>query len=276
MALGYIACCFVLLLTERIHADEPASTDALDQLFRQLALDVMPHEYEDDDDWGKTKQFVTGLHVSRDGLKIETRRKRRPRNHGRWEKYRVRLASQDEFNVDVRDVRSAEGGKTAFTIEVVAPLEVHIRRANWRRGVQLWSISADASARVHLTLDCQASIAMDPTEIPPAVLLKPEIVAAEIQLAEFQLRRISKLGADVSDEIGDALRSYVRRRVASKGEKVANKINGRIEANQDKLRLSLAELARSPLKNLSKRPENSPANQSHSPSVNSFSNSPTP
>jgi len=221
--------------------------DALDRLLRTLALTEMPHSYEDDDDWGRTKEFTTGLHVSRDGLKIETRRKRRQLNHGLWQRYRVKLADAERFMLDVRDVRPGEDGKTAFTIEISAPLKLHVRRSRWRRGVQLWSVSADANASVRLRLDCQARLELDASESAPAVVLTPEVDAAEIRMTRFELTGVSKARGPVASELGDLLREYLEEKVARKNEKFVRKINERIEKKQDRLRFSLSALAETPL-----------------------------
>ena len=227
---------------------EVTEQDPLSQLLRKLALDLMPRTYEDTDDWGKTKEFVTGLHVHREGLKIETRRKHRRLNHGRWERYSVSLRDEEAFELAIRDVHATEGGRTAFTLEMSAPIDAHLRRANWRRGVQLWSVSADATADVKLTLFCTSRVRIDTTELPPAVVLEPEVIEAEIELTRFQLTSISKLGRDIADEIGDALRSHIRQRAAAKDGKLVTKINSKIEKKQDRLRLTLGEWAKSPLK----------------------------
>lgn len=231
-------------------ADATATADPLDQLIRKLILDIAPREYVDDDDWGATKLFTTDLHVHREGLKIETRRKREPLNHGNWEIYHVTLADAERFELDLHDVVPGDTGAASFVLDVVAPLRVHGRQATWRRGVQLWSVSADAHATVRLRLHCQASLHVDTTQLPPAVAIRPRIAAADIQLEHFHLIGVSKVRGDVAKEFGNAIRGRLARRLAAQDDKLVQKINTRIAKSEDRLRLSLAALAKSPLRTL--------------------------
>ncbi len=232
-------------------AKPPAAADPLDELIRKLILDVMPREYVDDDEWGGTKLFTTDLHVHREGPKIETRRKREPLNHGNWELYRVTLADAERFELDLHDVGRGDAGATSFIIDIALPLRVHGRQAMWRRGVQLWSVSADAHATVRLRLHCQAALKVDTTQFPPAVAIRPTVDAADIRLEQFRLIGVSKIRGDAAKEFGNAIRGRLARRLAAQDEKLVQKINGRIAKSEDRLQLSLSALAKSPFRKLS-------------------------
>jgi len=120
----------------------------------------------------------------------------------------------------------------------------------WRRGVQLWSVSADAHATVRLRLHCQASLHVDTTQLPPAVAIRPTVDATDIQLEQFHLIGVSKVRGDAAKEFGNAIRGRLARRLAEQDEKLVEKINMRIAKSDDRLRLSLSDLAKSPIRNL--------------------------
>lgn len=230
-------------------AAESQRADVLDELFEKIVLEVIPRHWEDRSDWGMTKEFTTGLKISRDGLRIKTKRRRKPLNHGSWEYVRVDLLHPERFVLNVHNVRSGEGGKINFDVEVVAPLLVVARRSKWQRGVQLYSVSAEADALVRLVLHCTTGMTVS-VKLPPSVALQPKITGAEIQLADFRLRRLSKIGGEIASELGRAARGRLERRLAREDDRLVQKINAKIADNQDKLNLSLALLAASQFRQL--------------------------
>lgn len=217
--------------------------DAFDALLRKLVLELLPKEYVDDDDWGKTHLFTTGWKVERDGLKIETHRRRESLNHGTWERYTVSLADDAKFDLQVKNRRGLEDARVAFDVELMLPLRVVARQAEWRRGVQLYSVHADAEMLVRVELECVTAIIIDTVSFPPAVVMKPEVSAARARLVDFELNRVSKVGGDVAEELGRAARGRIERRIAAKDEKLTRKINEQLAKREEAFRISWAALA---------------------------------
>jgi hypothetical protein len=233
----------------------PERSDPFDALLRKVALDLLPSEYIDDDDWGKTQEFVTGLDIERDGLRIETRRRRKQLNHGEWEHYAVTLADDTQFDLQVKNRRSLDDGRVAFDVHLMLPLQVIARQAQWRRGVQLYSVHADANMLVRVEVECVTAIIFDTASFPPAVVMKPSVTAARARLVDFELNRLSKIGGDVAEELGRAARGRIERRIAAKDEKLTRKINEQLAKREDALRLSWAALAETGWKQLIELPE---------------------
>ncbi|MCA9266870.1 MAG: hypothetical protein KDA41_00290, partial [Planctomycetales bacterium] len=220
----------------------PRGPDALDQLLRSLVLEAIPHQYEDLDDWGKTQAFTTGVKVKLSGLKFDADRRRKELNHGQWDRFRVELADLDTFAIDLHDVRPTAQGAAGFAIDVTAPLQVHARRAHWRRGVQLYSVAVDADAVITMTLHCESTVALTSKGFSPAVRLQPSVTAAELSLRDFKLTGVGKVHGPVAHELGDLVRDRIAARLAAQNEKLVQKINAKLASQQDKLCFSLASL----------------------------------
>jgi hypothetical protein len=229
--------------------DAPAEAieeDAAARLITTLVREFLPQQYENVRDWGGTKRVLDGWHIHRDGLQIKTKRRWKQANHGTWKMYRASLLNPDEhFHLTVGNIRRLESGSVAFDLYVDAWLSVMGRWSEWNRDVQLFSFSAEGVARVRLAMECEAAMRLDPTKLPPDLVLTPKVHAAELRLAEFRLDRISKVDGSLAEEIGRGIRDALAEKLADDGPKLAEKLNRQIAKNQDKLRLSFQDAVRS-------------------------------
>ena len=224
----------------------PISPDEMHELVRGLVLEHMPHQYDDTKNWGKTKDVVSGLNVRFEGGKLKTNRRRKTVNHGTWKRYTVQLLNpEQEFDFKIEKLKSVGAGKFTFTASVVTPLRVTARIQEWSYGARLMSISTDAESRVQLQVDCYVGFEMDGKRFPPDVVIKPKINAADIQLIDFEVKRISHIKGKLAREMGRTMRSTIEKQIAKKREKLPAKINKQIEKKQDRLRLSLSDLLNS-------------------------------
>lgn len=218
------------------------ANERIDRLITALVLDNIPHTYTDDKKWGMQDERWDGLHIRRDGWKIRTKRRKKMVNDGRWRKYTAQLLNPDqEFAVDVNNLRQLENGKVGFDVNFAAHLAIHARQSQWVKGVQLYSLSADGTAKVRLAIRCELDIDLDFNNLPPDVILSPEIVQADLAVDEFRLDRISKVGGEVSQQVAKATRSILDKKIEEKEDKLVRKINQQIEKKKDELRLSLSE-----------------------------------
>lgn len=228
-------------------AHELSLSSEFQVLVAGLVRENLPDKFEDTRHWGQTKELVTGLKIRHDGLRIKTKRKREEVNHGSWKMYRVHVVNPDEeFRLQVENVREASDGRLAFDVVTFAQLHAFGRWSQWERGVQLISLSADADARVRLKADCRLGLHLDPVHLPPDVLLEPEVLQADIQLVDFRLRKISDLRGPLVLKLGRALEDVLRDKLAERGHKLPEKLNRQIAKHRDKLRFSFVEMLRSP------------------------------
>lgn len=229
--------------TETSAEAEPENVDAgedIDALITKMVLKNIPHEFNEDKDWGAQELRWNGVDVQRDGFKIRTHRKKKMVNHGTWKKYDVSLLNPEEqFAISVKNMREAEDGKMAFDVFVAANLKIDGRQAKWLKGVQLYSVSIDGKARVKLKTTIELRTLMDVTKFPPDIVFRPEATGAEIAIEDFRIDRISKVGGEVSQQVTRLARDAIEKRMEKEEAKMVKKLNAEFSKNADKLKLSL-------------------------------------
>jgi len=205
-----------------------------------LALDMLPNEYEDNRKWGGQKKRWDGLKVRVDGLQVRTKRRWKSVNHGTWKKYRLQLVDPDKYlSIKITDLESSGSGKFSFDLALQARLDVHGRLQEWNNGVRLLSVSTDAVADVDLIIRFDVTTSLDVSQFPPGVRIDPVADQAELRLSRLRVKRIGKADGPVVDELGDALKKFVRRKLEKDNAKLVAKINKQIAKNEDKLHLSI-------------------------------------
>jgi hypothetical protein len=154
--------------------------------------------------------------------------------------YRVQpLNPHQEFQLRVQNIRRRENVSVAFDLAADAPLAVMGRLSQWQWDVQLFSFSAEGTARVRLTAQCELAMRLDPRKLPPDLVLLPKVAAAEVKLDEFRIDRISKADGPLVEEIGRGMRRVIEEKLEDDRDELAEKLNRQIAKKQDKLRLSL-------------------------------------
>lgn len=214
-------------------------------LLTEVALATIPSEYEDERKWGQTKKVWDGLHVHMDGLEVKTKRRWKEVKHGTWKKYRVSLIDPDQhLKASISHLRQIGPGRIAFQLSLAAKVDAYARLQEWRRGLRLMSISADAVADIELDVAFEMTTELDASQFPPDLVLKPVATAADLRLVQFKLKRVSKADGPIIRELGDGLEDVLRKRLADKRDKLTEKINKAIAKNSDELRLSLHDLVK--------------------------------
>jgi len=222
------------------------------RLLRTLVLENVPPTYENTKRWGGTKRVWDGLHISLDGLRLKTKRRWKEANHGTWKRYRAWLIDpEEEFEIQIENMAATPEGKTAFDVVIDARLGAWGRLSEYALDVQLLSISAEADARVRMRATCEMSLRLDVTRFPPDVILEPKVVRADLKLVDFHLVRISDLDGPLVREFGEELHDVLQDEIADRQVKLVEKMNRQLKKHEDDLRLSVADLAASGLRQLS-------------------------
>jgi hypothetical protein len=219
------------------------SLQSLGDLATAIVRQNLPAEFESQDNWGRTTEVWAGIDLRREGLQLKTRRRKKQVNDGTWKRYRVRLIEPEEqLNIQIQDVRPLPDGRVEFELAADARLEMFARLSQWELGVQLFSLSANATAHTQFRVRCDVGLKLDPTKLPPDVILDPVVRAAELRLVDFRLDRISQVGGAVARELGQQTRSLLDQELAKQNAKLPDKINRQIDRNRQQLRLSVQDL----------------------------------
>jgi hypothetical protein len=232
-----------LWAVEETGTSELEVDEGLQQLVTELALAFIPHTYEDNRKWGKTKEVFDGLHVRREGWRIKTHRRKKQVNHGTWTRYEVQLRNPDErFNIRLHNLRKLADGRAAVDIHCDARLRSFGRLSEWQYGVQLISLSAEADADVRLVMQCTFRVNLDLSHLPPEIVVDVHVDDADVTIRRFRMRRISQLSGPLVKQLSHEVREVLEDQIAKRQDKMVEKINQQIEKNEEKLRLSLTSV----------------------------------
>jgi hypothetical protein len=231
-------------------ASEPPGAFTPSAEFQEWITNVvreqLPGEYEKRKNWGHTAKTFDGVSVRLEDGQLKTHRKFKEANDGTWQMYRIRLKDPEEkFDVKVANIRSIDGGKVAMDITAVASLEVFGRESLWQHGVQVFSISAEADARVRLIAHTEVATHLNPTRFPPDISLDPEVKAARFEIPDFRLRRLGEFSGPLVRSLSHTTREALEDKLEKDNEKLVGKLNKAINKQEKKLRLSLADVMHS-------------------------------
>jgi len=220
-----------------------AEAGRLRQIVGDLIRSSIPETYQNEKDWGHQKRIYAGVKVRRDGWKIDTKRRWREVNHGAWTRYEIRLIDPDQhMKADLHDLRWLPDGTATFQLTLAGRLNCFARRSRWNYGVQLWSFNVDADADIEITIVGSIGVGLDYVNIPPDVVVKPVIESAQIAVPRFEVNRISEVGGDFAEGIGDALEGILRDEIISKQQvKLVERMNRQIARKEETLRFSMSD-----------------------------------
>ena len=220
-------------------------TDAgekIDKLLTRLVLENIPHEFEDTKDWGRQVERWDGVKFQREGLKIETKRRKKLVNDGTWTRYSVQLRDpKEKFSIQIKNMRESTQNKFTLEVHFVSELSLAARHSKWLRGVQLFTVSAEGFASLRLVVSVDLEITPVSLKIPPDFIVSPVVKKADIELDEFRIDRIAKVGGEVSQQITKAIRSELEEKIEKKEPKLVLRMNKEINKNRDDLRISIAD-----------------------------------
>jgi hypothetical protein len=230
-----------------VSAEEPPDAFTPSAEFQEWITKVvreqLPNPYEKKKNWGHQAKAFDGLSVQLKDGQLLTHRKFKLANDGTWQMYRVTLKNPEEkFAIRVAKIEQLANGKVGLEVSAVASLEVFVRQAYWEKGLQLYSLSAEADARVRLWARCEVATRLDPTRFPPDVYLDPEVVAARFELPEFKLRRIGHADGPLVRSLSHAAREALEDKLKEDNAKLVVSLNKQIAKQEKKLKLSLADV----------------------------------
>ncbi len=214
----------------------------IDRVLTALVLNNIPHQYTDDRKWGMQEERWDGVDIRRDGWQIRTKRKKKMVNHGTWQKYSAQLINPDQgFSVNVSEFSQLPNGALGFDLNFIAPLALHGRQAQWIKGVQYYSISAEGRALVRLSLRCELMVDLVFRDWAPEIEFSPVITRANLHIDEFEIDRVSKLGGEFAQQVTRATRSALETKISAHETKLIEKINRQIENKKGSLTIALSD-----------------------------------
>ena len=212
--------------------------DSFQELIRQVVLEELKPEYTSQHDWGHQAQ-VKKLAVRGKWFAPRLEKKTKTENDGLWQRFTVTLVEPDKnFHTRIERITAAADGRMAVELLVEARLTGEGQFERWSRGVKLFHVSAEADSTVAARVECEVGIRREPGTIVDGVILDPQVKAIHLQLVDLDLRRVGKLGHDVSHELGDALKPTIAHELELREPKIVAKANASIDKRRDRLHFS--------------------------------------
>ncbi|MEM9366578.1 MAG: hypothetical protein AAGD07_11330 [Planctomycetota bacterium] len=215
----------------------------------ERCLNQMPTRFEGDDDWGETKDLWAGIRFRREGWRIKTNRRRKPVNHGRWIRYQITLPDDRSLlQLDIAEIQQEPSterwpfGGYRVTARIASPAYFETRVERWNLGVQWYSVSTSGKLSASLETTFRLAVVPDYSEVPPAVVAEMNVVDAKARLSNLQVDRVSKIGGDVAEELGDvAEKTLIKLWLNQQNDRLAERLNRQIQRKRDELRFSWSD-----------------------------------
>jgi hypothetical protein len=227
----------LLCLTTLPAGAQGPNDDGLEKLgatLKPLLIGALPPVlYEKEQDWGR---------------QVKTRLSRSPRNDGVWRKLRV-TAQDPQRHLELRltDLRNIGPDTQTFKVFLAFQAGIDYEQQNWERGLRLLSSSAEARVRLKLTLECESTFRLEPTDkLLPDLVFRLRIVKAELSYDNLVFEHLAGIGGSGARLMGEALRSSLKQWKPSLERELLNRANAAIvrAADTREVRLGLGGLVR--------------------------------
>jgi hypothetical protein len=215
------------------------SDESLSRLAQQTVLESIPRHFEEKKNWGNTTKIVNGLRLQNDGDGLKIRKHTKEVKDGLWKQYDADLIDPEhQLQVRVDKMHKTDSGHTAFQIFISARLRGEARLEQWKDGIKLFNVDAQAESKIETRLDCEMAVDWKAGGVLGQFQVEPKVTAAHIDLADFELKKLSKIEGWPAREIGENLKSTISRRLHAEEPKLVEKANKAIAKRQEKLRFS--------------------------------------
>jgi len=214
------------------------------QFAKGMAILLLPESFEDDDDWGNTKRVQSGLNVKMDGLKVHTSRRWKDVRHGTWRRVTAVLVNPEEvFQLEISLLPRKSEGAPRYRVRAAIRLNVTGQQQQWNLGLKLYSISAVAEADLTFVADIEFRNLLVKTDEGGKLRVLPQVETANVRMTGFRLRRISHAKGGGVRLFGESIQAIVGHRVRKESEKLAGKINRKVEKKPERFEIPAGILA---------------------------------
>lgn len=225
--------------------EDPAekTPEGVSSLLEWIAREHLPKEIDDSKHWGKEEKVWAGVRVSWDSDGLHTKRKWDSVRQGTWYRYRAELVDPDRrLQIQVGKLRELPQGRAGFDVVAKARMAATGRMAQWQTNVQILSVGVEAEADIELRLKCSTGFQLDAKKFPPDVLIDMRVDEAELRLVELRLEKFGVLENGAARLLGRSLRTTIEEKLEKGADKLAAKMNAKLQDPAKKPRLALSEL----------------------------------
>jgi hypothetical protein len=222
-------------------AQNPATAgQAIAASFAALVEEAIPRHYEERDDWGKTKEIVSGLKF--EGFDIKRRHK--TVKHGVWKHYKVTVVDpQQRLRVGISNLRQLDGNRLRFQLSLETDLDLWARAKVYELGIHIISLEVVGKTTLRLALDCEIGAHVESRDFLPAIVITPQVHDARLDLVDFRIKRVSDARGPLVKELSGGVERLIERKLG--GPALTKKLNRSIDKRREQLTLSPGQLVAS-------------------------------
>lgn len=242
--LSFLAC-FVAAAAARaqVPADGSLTAEqraALSDVVRGILLDSLPERIDVQDDWGDTRQTLSGLTWHFKGLRVDVERRMKDVKHGLWKQAEITpVDPANNLRFSIVEARGTGPQSIAFQVRAASPLHVLARIERWRNGVKMLNFSTEGDADVEIRVAGNVDYRFDTGGDKSAVVFTPHVATVDLTLTNLDWRRVGPISGEVVTDLGDTFQGVVAKQFDRQEPKVTEKLNQAIAKRQDKLRIPL-------------------------------------
>ncbi len=213
--------------------------DTLSSVAQRLVVESLPQQFEEKKDWGKTKPVVDGLRLRDDGDGLKLRKHTTVVNDGLWKQYHATVVDpQHQLQIRVANLKETESQHATMSVFITAKLHGEARLEQWKDGVKLYTITTDADAKIESRLDWEMAWHWESGKLLGDFVVEPKVTAADIELVDFDLQKVSKIEGWAAHELGEGFKHTLAKKLREQEPKLVDKINKAIQKKPDRLHFS--------------------------------------
>jgi hypothetical protein len=212
-----------------------------EQILRALAVSMIPQDYENTKDWGKTKKTFDGVKADTNKGYLRLSKHESVVRHGLWKRYRVTLIDPDKtLKLALTDLGEAND-RRRIRISSEFRAAVQGRVELWTLGVKGLNGEVRGTGAMRIDVLCNYRIASVVQDGFPALRLVPEIERINLTLVEYTADKIGVFKGELAEAAGDGSRAVLREIVDAQEKTLLRKARKAVAEQQDRLTLSPAQ-----------------------------------
>jgi len=223
----------------------PAEAQQVLQWAADWVRQTLPESYHGDKDWGHQTRVYAGIKFTKHDGVLSTKRRWKELSHGRWVRYDIHLrdpSAPDRLNIRILHAKVSEDRRIHFSAQIDTHVDFTVQQERWNLGTKLFSMSIKGDASLRMIVDGDIGFAFDLTRVPPDVLADPHIAATQLSLLRLKVDRISKIGGDVAEAVGDLAERIIQDEyLPSQQAKITERLNRQIDRRRDRLRFGASD-----------------------------------
>jgi len=228
-----------------LHLLPPNEAQQVLQWAADWVRQTLPESYHGDKDWGQQTRVYAGIQFTKHDGMLSTKRRWKELSHGRWVRYDIHLrdpSAADRLSIRILNAKVSEDRRIHFSTQIDTHVDFTVQQERWNLGTKLFSISIKGDASLRMIVDGDVGFAFDLTRVPPDVLADPHIAATQLSLVSLRVDRISKIGGDVAEAVGDLAERIIQDEyLPSQQAKITDRLNRQIDRRRDRLRFGASD-----------------------------------